>query len=127
MFTLDGIDHIALTVRDLGRSLDWYRNVLGLQRRHADVWHDYPAVVGIGTTSIALFPAAPDAGAAAGRGAIGMRHIAFRADAGNFRRAQDELQRQGIAFEFQDHQIAHSIYVRDPDGHEIEITTYEVE
>lgn len=126
MFTLDGIDHIALTVRDLARSLDWYRSVLGLQRRHADVWQDYPAVVGIGTTSVALFPAGPDAPGAAAAGAIGMRHIAFRADARNFRRAQDELQRRGIAFEFQDHQIAHSIYVRDPDGHEIEITTYEL-
>jgi len=28
--------------------------------------------------------------------------------------------------EFQNHGIAHSIYFRDPDGHELEITTYEV-
>ena len=38
-----------------------------------------------------------------------------------------ELEKRGIKFEFQDHEIAHSIYFRDPDGHQLEITTYEVE
>jgi catechol-2,3-dioxygenase len=32
----------------------------------------------------------------------------------------------GIPFEFSDHGIAHSVYISDPDGHRIEITTYEV-
>jgi len=35
-------------------------------------------------------------------------------------------QQRNITFEFQDHVIAHSIYFQDPDGHEIEITTYEI-
>ena len=41
--------------------------------------------------------------------------------------AQQELKKHGIKFEFQDHEIAHSIYFRDPDGHQLEITTYEVD
>jgi len=36
------------------------------------------------------------------------------------------LKKRGIKFEFQDHEIAHSIYFRDPDGHQLEITTYQV-
>jgi catechol-2,3-dioxygenase len=31
-----------------------------------------------------------------------------------------------ITFESADHGIAHSVYVSDPDGHRIEITTYEI-
>jgi catechol 2,3-dioxygenase-like lactoylglutathione lyase family enzyme len=57
---------------------------------------------------------------------IGMLHLAFRADRKNFLVAQDELKRRGIKFEFQDHEISHSIYFRDPDDHELEITTYEL-
>jgi catechol 2,3-dioxygenase-like lactoylglutathione lyase family enzyme len=53
-----------------------------------------------------------------------MRHLAFRTDQTNFQRAQAELRGQQIPFQFEDHQIAHSIYFRDPDGHQIEITTY---
>jgi catechol-2,3-dioxygenase len=55
-----------------------------------------------------------------------MLHLAFRADRKNFLIAQDELKRRGIKSEFQDHEISHSIYFRDPDGHELEITTYEL-
>jgi catechol-2,3-dioxygenase len=36
------------------------------------------------------------------------------------------LKKRAIPFEFQDHEISHSIYFRDPDGHRIEITTYEL-
>jgi catechol-2,3-dioxygenase len=53
-------------------------------------------------------------------------HFAFRADRENFLHAQDELKKRAIPFDFQDHEISHSIYFRDPDGHQIEITTYEL-
>lgn len=127
MFALEGIDHVALCVRDVGRSVDWYLTVLGLERRYKEAWGDCPAVVGIGNTSIALFPVGTTTPQALPeRGVLAMRHIAFGATAGNFAEARRELTRRGIGFEFQDHQIAHSIYLHDPDGHEIEITTYEL-
>ena len=53
-----------------------------------------------------------------------MRHLAFRADGENFAKARQELTERGLEVEFQDHGLAHSIYFHDPDGHEIEITTY---
>ena len=55
-----------------------------------------------------------------------MLHLAFRASGEQFLAAQDDLRARGIPFEFQDHEISHSIYFRDPDGHELEITTYEL-
>lgn len=53
---LDQIDHVALTVSDPQKSLEWYRDVLGLERRYEDAWGDYPIVVCAGETGIALFP-----------------------------------------------------------------------
>ena len=126
-FELSGIDHVAISVRDVRTSADWYQRVLGLKRVHQDAWGDFPAVVGIGSTAIALFPVGTHTvHRPQQRGTLTMRHIAFRADARNFSSAQSELAKQRISFTFQDHGISHSIYFSDPDGHEIEITTYEL-
>ena len=124
---LDGIDHVALSVRDVERSAQWYMDVLGFEPRYEGLWNGIPTFIAKGTTAIALFPARnhdseTTPACAAG---IDMLHLAFRADRKSFLIAQDELKSRGIAFEFQDHEISHSIYFRDPDGHELEITTYE--
>lgn len=127
MIKLDGIDHVALRVRDVAASVAWYELVLGLERIHESVWGEFPAVVGIGSTALALFPApTEEVDPRPGTHALTIRHIAFRASAQAFLDAQRHLQQLGIAFQHQDHQIAHSIYFRDPNGHELEITTYEV-
>ncbi len=124
---LEGIDHVALAVRDVPSSVRWYQQVLGLERLHEEAWGDYPAVVGIGGTAIALFPVqGSDPKPRPDRDVLAMRHLAFRANAVNFARAQGELTDGGVEFEFQDHGIAHSIYFHDPDGHQIEITTYDL-
>ncbi len=125
MVRLEQLDHIALMVRDPRRSMEWYQSVLGLERRHQDVWGDDPIMMCAGSTCVALFPLKaakpalpPDVSATAV-----MNHFAFRAGHAGFLEAQAELKRHGIPFDFQDHQIAHSIYFRDPDGHRLEITT----
>ena len=126
-FTLDGIDHVALAVRDVELSARWYCDVLGLERRYQEAWGNHPAVVGIGTTSLALFPVAgPSPQPRPGRDVLTMRHLAFRASRREFDQARTTLAARGMAIEQQNHGIAHSIYFHDPDGHEIEITTYEV-
>lgn len=90
------------------------------------MWGGVPVFVGKGQTALALFPArSPDA-ASPLRGGIAMLHLAFRASRADFREAQEELRARNIAFEFSDHQVSHSIYFRDPDGHQLEITTWEV-
>jgi catechol 2,3-dioxygenase-like lactoylglutathione lyase family enzyme len=124
---LEGIDHVAMGVRDVERSAQWYIEVLGFERLYEGVWNGVPTFVGKGNTGIALFPASPNAKPTHGtHREIRLLHLAFRADQENFAAAQRELQKRGINFEFQDHEISHSIYFRDPDGHQLEITTYEL-
>jgi catechol 2,3-dioxygenase-like lactoylglutathione lyase family enzyme len=125
---LEGIDHVALAVRDIERSANWYIEVLGFERLHEGMWDGVPTFIGKGNTGLALFPASPDAKSTSStRRDIRMLHLAFRANRENFFGAQDELRKRGIKFEFQDHEISHSIYFDDPDGHQIEITTYDLE
>ena len=125
MFELEGIDHVALAVADVERSRDWYVDVLGFEHRHKGMWDGVPVFIGKGTTALALFPAGTDSGNATRAPAIRMLHLAFRASRADFAAAQPDLRRRQIAFEFQDHEISHSIYFRDPDGHQLEITTWE--
>ena len=127
MFEIDTLDHVALAVRDLERSARWYADVLGFKRLHEGKWNGIPIFVGNDAAAVALFPASEEIGSASvDRAAVRTLHFAFRTDRQNFLRAQDELKKRAISFEFQDHEISHSIYFRDPDGHKIEITTYEL-
>jgi catechol 2,3-dioxygenase-like lactoylglutathione lyase family enzyme len=124
---LEGIDHVALAVHDVEQSANWYVEVLGFERRFEEMWDGVPTFIAKGNTAIALFPLRNHhLPTARGAGRIGMLHLAFRANRENFLAAQRELEKRGIKFEFQDHEISHSIYFRDPDGHELEITTYDL-
>jgi catechol 2,3-dioxygenase-like lactoylglutathione lyase family enzyme len=124
---VEGIDHVALSVLDVERSAQWYIDVLGFERRHQGMWDGIPVFIGKGTTSLALFPTrSNERSLSPVHGDVRMLHLAVRANRKNFLSAQAELKRLGIKFEFSDHEIAHSIYFRDPDGHKLEITTYEL-
>ena len=127
MLRVEGLDHVALSVRDVARSVAWYQDVLGLERRYEDVWGDFPAVVGAGTTALALFPSpVSEPSPPPGREVLSMRHIAFRVDGVTFDRTRGHLESRGIVPRFEDHTAAHSLYFADPDGHQLEITTYDV-
>ena len=124
---LEGIDHVAMSVSDVERSAQWYINVLSFERRHEGMWEGTPVFIGKGTTAIALFPAHSNKTSTSDqRGGARMHHLALRANRKNFLAAQEELKQRGIQFEFQDHEISHSIYFSDPDGHRLEITTYDL-
>jgi len=124
---LEGIDHVAVGVRDVERSAKWYIEVLGFGRLYEGAWDGIPTFVGKGNTGIALFPAGPDAKSTpTNHRDVRLLHLAFRADRENFLAAQRELEKREIKFEFQDHEISRSIYFHDPDGHVLEITTYEL-
>lgn len=121
---LEGIDHVAIATPDLAKTIAWYCEVLGLERLHADEWGGVPAFIGAGSTAIAFFPAKENSRRTAAGGS--MLHLAFRTDRAGFVKAQEELRKRAIEFDFEDHGIAHSIYFHDPNQLRLEITTYEV-
>ena len=125
---LQNIDHVAITVSDLQRSMAWYRDVLGLERRFQEEWGDVPTMMCVGETCVALFVShRSEKGADGPRDTPSLHHIAFRVDRENFEAAQDRFRDLGMEFRRADHGIAQSIYIADPDGHRIEITTYDIE
>ncbi len=119
-FQVDGLDHVALGVADPGAHESWYTDVLGLRREFADAWGEIPVALMAGGSGLALF----NSGASEQDGAL--RHIAFRVDRENFAAAQDDFRARGIPFEFEDHDVAHSIYFEGPAGLRLELTTYEL-
>lgn len=120
-FTTQGLDHIAIAVADLDRSESFYAEVLGLERAHP-AW-DPPRMMMSAGSGIALFPEGEDFGAAT---APHIRHIAFRVDRAAFDTAREELADRGVETRYSDHGAAHSVYFEDPDGHRLELTTYDV-
>lgn len=126
MFQIDGLDHIALTVSDMERSVDWYSKVLGLVRCHRE-W-EIPVVMCAGSTGVALFPADLEVPQPAPppKETLIMRHYAFRMSRSNFDTAREALSAQHVMFEFEDHGISHSLYLTDPNGYRVELTTYEL-
>lgn len=127
MFKIEALDHIALAVRDVEHSAKWYADIFGFKREHEEMWNGVPVFVGNGKAALALFPrGAETASTSRDRAPVRILHFAFRTDRKSFRCVQDELKERGVPFDFQDHEVSHSIYFSDPDGHKIEITTYEL-
>ena len=118
---INGLDHTAIPVSDLQKSIDWYCEVLGLSVFQSEEnWGPFPIMVLAGETGIALFPKkeGDDLEYLTTR-----MHIAFRVDQDSFRQFQHLFEQKGIGFSFEDHHYFHSIYLNDPDGYKIELTT----
>jgi catechol 2,3-dioxygenase-like lactoylglutathione lyase family enzyme len=119
-FRTEGLDHVALAVSDLDRAESFYSDVLGLERVIPE-W-DPPRVMASQGSGVALFPEDDSSGETPSR----ILHVAFRVDREAFEAARADLSERGIATSFSDHGASHSIYFADPDGHRLELTTYEV-
>jgi catechol 2,3-dioxygenase-like lactoylglutathione lyase family enzyme len=119
---LEALDHVGLVVSDMSRSVRWYQEVLGLRRAHQEAWGEFPAVLEANGSGVALFPAE-------GGGPVPaddpMRHVGFRTSRRGLETAKEELAARGIEFEEGDYGVAWSVYLPDPDGYQVEITTYE--
>jgi len=124
MFQIEAIDHVALIVQDMERAVKWYQEVLGMQRRYQDVWTGKrdPVVMATGHVQIALFLPASSGNI---RPYDLNEHFAVRVDRANFEQAHRELEGRGIPFKLWDHTICLSLYFFDPDGNQIEVTTFE--
>jgi len=123
-FKIDYLDHVAIRVVDLEVSADWYQKVLGLERHEFEEWGAFPIFLLSGKTGVALFPAHlehPHLPASSLN--IKIDHFAFHVSLENLELAKKHLESLGIPYVFKDHIYFHSIYMKDPDGHEVELTS----
>lgn len=121
---LQQIDHVALRCASPEATKAWYVGNLGFEHVYADQGSEIPIFLRLGTTFITLFPKRAEAEASTD---AGIWHFALLAATyADFQSAQTELRERNVAFEFRDHEMAHSIYFSDPDGILLEITTYDL-
>ena len=126
-FTIGFIDHVAIRVQDLVRSSEWYHKVLGLKKYQLPEWGAYPIFMLSGKSGIALFPAKmDDPEHNPGSTNVKIDHFAFNVTNENFEKAQEHFDALQVDFHIQDHHYFESIYIRDPDGHTVELTTIRV-
>jgi catechol 2,3-dioxygenase-like lactoylglutathione lyase family enzyme len=125
-----GIDHAAISVRDLEKSREWYERVLGLKvspREHQKPGTEY--FLDCGPSLIGLIQGDPngekhllqDSG-------LGGNHVSFRVDTKDFDKAVETLKTLGVTITFtKKRERSHSVYFLDPDGNKLEITAWPLE
>jgi len=127
MLHVEALDHIVLAVADVERSLAWYCGRLGLAPLRAAEWRagaaPFPSVRVSADTIIDLIPAA--AGAPAGRNVDHFCLVVSAADLAQVRGSDAfEIARDPDFALYGARGLADGLYIRDPDGNEVELRAY---
>ena len=127
MIQVLGIDHAAISVADLARSLKFYTDVLGLKISERE--YQKPGVehfLDCGTSLLGLIQ-----GEKAGAkhlledSGLGGNHISFRVHSKGFDRYAEELKTRGVPITFEKkREKSWSLYFLDPDGNKLELTAW---
>ena len=130
MIKVLGIDHIAISVKNLHEALKFYTEVLGL--KITDREYSKPGVeyfLDCGSSLIGLIQ-----GDLKGEthffadGGLGANHVSFRVPKGDFDRVVEEVRSRGLTITFmKKREKSWSLYFLDPDGNKLEITAWPLE
>ncbi len=86
---IEFLDHVAIRVRDLNISTDWYQKVLGLKKYQLSEWGEFPIFLLSGKSGIALFPAnTNDTQLDSTSKNVKIDHFAFNVTKENFEKAK---------------------------------------
>ncbi|MEN8160960.1 MAG: VOC family protein [Myxococcota bacterium] len=131
-----GLDHLALTVADVERTLDFYRRVLGAELVYEELWRagKLPvAILQVGASRLSIHRAASPASPHAETPQPGSGDVCFRYD-GPLETAAAHLAAEGVEViegpvprPAADGQLGASLYFRDPDGNLLELLSTEAE
>jgi catechol-2,3-dioxygenase len=118
------LGHLVLTVSDLDRSAAFHGEVLGRERAFPAT-AGMPAAAFTGRThhGLLLIEVGPDAAAPPEGRHLGLYHFGLKVGDSDdeLRHALERLQGAGVDIVgASDHAVTHSLYVKDPDGNEIE-------
>jgi len=139
MIRTEGVHHLALTCKDMDRTVDFYTRVLGMSLSATlDLpggWKHFFFDMG-GGNQLAFFYFPDIAEGKKGEQFPGapwktmpsaaMHHVAFAVESvEELERARDELIGQGIRVtDVWDHEFCKSIYFQDPDGIQLELAAW---
>jgi glyoxylase I family protein len=124
--TARGVHHMALICSDVEQTIQFYQDVLGFPLIELMENRDYPGsshlFFDIGNDNLLAFFDFPGLGLQPAIEAIGgVQHIAISVYPEAFEQVKANLDAKGVAYLGPDRGIVNSIYVRDPDGIQIEL------
>lgn len=116
--------HVVLYVRDLERSLRFYRDLVGLSLA-GRIFDGRAAMLSGGRThhELLLIEVGSAPGPLQGR-RIGLYHTGWKVGESleGLRAVKTRLEQAGVPIDgMSDHTVSQSLYVRDPDGNEVEL------
>jgi catechol 2,3-dioxygenase len=118
------LGHVVFYVKELERSLAFYRDLLGFNEI-GRIFNGHAAALTSGRThhELLLIQVGEAPGPPTGR-RRGLYHIGIKVgdSLDELRAAKDELESAGVLIDgMSDHTVSQSLYVRDPDGNEVEL------
>lgn len=130
MIRVAGIDHVAVSVRNLDRALEFYTKVLGLavtKREYSKPGIEY--FLDCGGALIGLIQGNEKEGVHLLQdGGVGGNHVSFRVKTNEFNRIVEELKKQNVTITFtKKREKSWSVYFLDMDGNKLEITAWPLE
>lgn len=119
------LNHAVLYIRDVQRSVAFYRDVLGFR-----VVHELPGAAFLQAPQsdndhdLGLFQIGPDAeDSTAGRATVGLYHLAWAVDTlADLADHASRLRAAGALVGASDHVTTKALYAKDPDGLEFEVS-----
>jgi len=116
--------HVVFYVRDLDRSVEFYTRVVGLELK-GRIFHDAAAILSGGSThhELLLIEVGEAQGPLHGR-RIGLYHVGWKIgeSLAGLKAAYKRIVDAGVQLDgMSDHTVSQSLYLKDPDGNEIEL------